>query len=244
MAAEDGYAQSHVMWHKVVPRLAQHFTVVAPDLRGYGASGKPPTDAQHLPYSKRAMALDLVEVMTALGFDRFDIPFPEKLPRLELVISEDRRANDKNEIVFLRFTGKRGYAGREYTSEVRRSLHSQMRRPASPGDSESSSQVQRCADPIEKLARPSPLLGERGTRKNCARSELKRPHLSASWRRKELTKTKCVVCECEVADSSNWLNIHLWAGFAIFHWSYFAESFKHGDEAKVENAIKRAEHNQ
>jgi haloacetate dehalogenase len=68
-----GYPQSHVMWHKVAPRLAQRFTVVAPDLRRYGASGKPPTDAEHLPYSKRAMALDLVEVMTALGFDRFDI---------------------------------------------------------------------------------------------------------------------------------------------------------------------------
>lgn len=68
-----GYPQNHVMWHKLAPRLAQRFTVVAPDLRGYGASGKPPTDAQHLPYSKRAMALDLVEVMTALGFDRFDI---------------------------------------------------------------------------------------------------------------------------------------------------------------------------
>jgi pimeloyl-ACP methyl ester carboxylesterase len=57
----------------VAPRLAQRFTVVAPDLRGYGASGKPPTDPEHLPYSKRATALDLVEVMTALGFDRFDI---------------------------------------------------------------------------------------------------------------------------------------------------------------------------
>jgi hypothetical protein len=46
-------------------------------------------------------------------------PFPQKLPRIELMISEDRRANDKNEIVFVQFTGKRGYAGREYTSEVR-----------------------------------------------------------------------------------------------------------------------------
>src|SRR5277367_2357159 len=46
-------------------------------------------------------------------------PFPQKLPRLELVISEDRRANDQNEIVFVQFTGKRGYAGREYTSEMR-----------------------------------------------------------------------------------------------------------------------------
>ena len=52
-----GYPQTHVMWHKVAPRLAQQFTVVAPDLRGYGASSKPPTDDEHIPYSKRAMAL-------------------------------------------------------------------------------------------------------------------------------------------------------------------------------------------
>ena len=68
-----GYPQTHAIWHKVAPRLAERFTVVAPDLRGYGASSKPPTDDKHLPYSKRAMALDLVEAMTALGFDRFDV---------------------------------------------------------------------------------------------------------------------------------------------------------------------------
>ncbi len=44
-----GYPQTHVMWHKVAPRLAQRFTVVAPDLRGYGASDQPPIDAEHLP---------------------------------------------------------------------------------------------------------------------------------------------------------------------------------------------------
>jgi haloacetate dehalogenase len=68
-----GYPQNHVIWHKVAPRLAQDFTLVIPDLRGYGDSSKPPTDADHLPYSKRAMALDMVEVMSALGFNRFDI---------------------------------------------------------------------------------------------------------------------------------------------------------------------------
>jgi haloacetate dehalogenase len=68
-----GYPQNHVMWHKVAPALAQRFTLVIPDLRGYGDSSKPATDADHMPYSKRAMALDLVEVMTALNFDRFDI---------------------------------------------------------------------------------------------------------------------------------------------------------------------------
>jgi haloacetate dehalogenase len=67
-----GYPQTHAIWHKVAPRLAERFTLVIPDLRGYGASSKPPTDPQHLPYSKRAMALDMAEVMTNLGFDRFD----------------------------------------------------------------------------------------------------------------------------------------------------------------------------
>src|SRR5271155_5938099 len=68
-----GYPQNHVIWHKVAPRLAQRFMLVMPDLRGYGASSKPATDKEHLPYSKHAMALDMVEVMRALGFDRFDV---------------------------------------------------------------------------------------------------------------------------------------------------------------------------
>ena len=68
-----GYPQTHAIWHKVAPALVKHFTLVIPDLRGYGASSKPPTDADHIPYSKRAMAFDMVEVMAALGFARFDI---------------------------------------------------------------------------------------------------------------------------------------------------------------------------
>src|SRR5262249_19863741 len=66
-----GIPQTHVMWHKVAGRLAQDFTVVAADLRGYGDSSKPPTTPDHAPYSKRAMARDQVEVMRQLGFDRF-----------------------------------------------------------------------------------------------------------------------------------------------------------------------------
>ncbi len=66
-----GHPQSHVMWHLVAPRLAEEFTVVAPDLRGYGDSSKPATSADHAPYSKRAMARDQVAVMKQLGFDRF-----------------------------------------------------------------------------------------------------------------------------------------------------------------------------
>ena len=66
-----GNPQTHVMWHRVAPRLAEQFTVVAADLRGYGESGKPPTTPDHEPYSKRAMARDQVAVMQQLGFERF-----------------------------------------------------------------------------------------------------------------------------------------------------------------------------
>jgi haloacetate dehalogenase len=66
-----GYPQTHVMWHKVAPLLAQDFTVVAADLRGYGDSGKPHGDPEHLNYCKRAMAQDQAEVMEQLGFESF-----------------------------------------------------------------------------------------------------------------------------------------------------------------------------
>ena len=66
-----GYPQTHTMWHKVAPLLAQDFTVVAADLRGYGDSGKLQGDPEHMNYSKRAMAQDQVEVMAQLGFDSF-----------------------------------------------------------------------------------------------------------------------------------------------------------------------------
>ena len=66
-----GYPQTHAMWHKVAPRLAQDFTIVCPDLRGYGDSAKPDSDPAHLTYSKRATAADMVAVMQALGFAKF-----------------------------------------------------------------------------------------------------------------------------------------------------------------------------
>ena len=68
-----GYPQTHAMWHKIAPRLAQRFTVVCPDLRGYGDSEKPDGGKSHSNYSKRAMAQDQVEVMRALGFARFAV---------------------------------------------------------------------------------------------------------------------------------------------------------------------------
>jgi haloacetate dehalogenase len=68
-----GFPQSHVCWHRVAPRLAPHFTLVVPDLRGYGDSGKPASDPEHYAYSKRAMAQDQVQAMSALGFDRLGV---------------------------------------------------------------------------------------------------------------------------------------------------------------------------
>ncbi|MEX0502411.1 alpha/beta fold hydrolase [Alphaproteobacteria bacterium LSUCC0719] len=66
-----GYPQTNMMWHKIAPALAAHFTVIAADLRGYGDSSTPDSDAEHSPYSKRAMAADMVRLMGDLGHDRF-----------------------------------------------------------------------------------------------------------------------------------------------------------------------------
>ncbi len=68
-----GYPQTHVIWHKIAPELAKTRTVVVPDLRGYGDSGKPVSDSTHAAYSKRAMAADQVEVMDTLGFNNFSV---------------------------------------------------------------------------------------------------------------------------------------------------------------------------
>src|SRR6185503_14656269 len=68
-----GYPQTHTMWHLVAPLLAERFTVVCADLRGYGDSDKPPGGDDHAGYSKRAMAADMVAAMRALGFDRFGV---------------------------------------------------------------------------------------------------------------------------------------------------------------------------
>jgi haloacetate dehalogenase len=68
-----GYPQTHAEWHKIVPELAKRFTVVMVDLRGYGDSSKPADGDNHANYSKRAMALDQVEVMHALGYDTFAV---------------------------------------------------------------------------------------------------------------------------------------------------------------------------
>jgi haloacetate dehalogenase len=95
-----GYPQTNMMWHKIAPLLAQNFTVVATDLRGYGDSSKPSIDSDRTAYSKRAMAADRVEVMSQLGYDRFllvghdrgarvayrlTVDYPKKVKKLALL---------------------------------------------------------------------------------------------------------------------------------------------------------------
>lgn len=68
-----GFPQTHLMWRRVAPLLTCNFTVVCADLRGYGNSGCPVSTADHVPYSKRAMAQDMVNVMEQLGFPQFSV---------------------------------------------------------------------------------------------------------------------------------------------------------------------------
>ncbi len=66
-----GFPQTHAIWHRIAPRLAEHHYLLMPDLRGYGDSDKPASTSDHAPYSKRTMALDVVELMRSFGFERF-----------------------------------------------------------------------------------------------------------------------------------------------------------------------------
>ena len=68
-----GHPQTHATWRKIAPELAKYFTVIAPDLRGYGDSSKPESDVQHRPYSKREMARDMMLLMSALGYSQFAV---------------------------------------------------------------------------------------------------------------------------------------------------------------------------
>jgi haloacetate dehalogenase len=87
-----GYPQTHVMWRRVAPALAERFTVVCADLRGYGDSGKPPGDQQHVGYSKRTMAQDQLALMRALGYDRFAVVAHDRGARVALRLALDHPA--------------------------------------------------------------------------------------------------------------------------------------------------------
>ena len=84
-----GYPQTHVMWHKVAPALAQSYTVVCADLRGYGDSGKPASDENHEPYSKREMAKDAVALMAHLGHGRFALAGHDRGARVSHRLAAD-----------------------------------------------------------------------------------------------------------------------------------------------------------
>ena len=84
-----GYPQTHLMWRKLAPRFAADFTVVAPDLRGYGDSSKPPAGPDNAGYSKRALAQDQVETMAALGFERFAVAGHDRGARVAHRLARD-----------------------------------------------------------------------------------------------------------------------------------------------------------
>ncbi len=85
-----GYPQTHVMWHRVAPGLAEEHLVVAADLRGYGDSSRPPSEPGHASYSKRAMAADQVGLMRELGFGTFAVVGHDRGARVAHRLGLDR----------------------------------------------------------------------------------------------------------------------------------------------------------
>ena len=88
-----GYPQTHAMWNKIAPRLAEDFTVVCPDLRGYGDSAKVEGDPDHINYSKRVMAQDQVDVMQSLGFEQFYLVGHDRGGRVSHRLTKDHPDN-------------------------------------------------------------------------------------------------------------------------------------------------------
>lgn len=84
-----GYPQTHMCWRLVAPALAEHFTVVVTDLRGYGASSKPPGAPDHSTYAKRTLARDQIAVMRELGFERFHLAGHDRGARVALRLAKD-----------------------------------------------------------------------------------------------------------------------------------------------------------
>jgi len=87
-----GYSQTHVMWHRVAPVLAPYFSLVIPDLPGYGSSAVPKADAQHAPYDKRSMAKAMVEVMDRLDHKSFRVAGHDRGGRVAYRLALDHGA--------------------------------------------------------------------------------------------------------------------------------------------------------
>ena len=94
-----GFPQTHLMWRDIAPLLADRFFVVCADLPGYGRSGCPPSDSRHAPYDKRSMAHSLVEMMAALGHDRFAIVGHDRGGRVAYRMALDHPANVSSLVV-------------------------------------------------------------------------------------------------------------------------------------------------
>jgi haloacetate dehalogenase len=88
-----GFPETHLMWRDVAARLAKDFTIICADLRGQGDSGCPESDKQHSPYSKRAMAGELVEAMGQLGFERFAVAGHDRGGRVAYRMALDHPAS-------------------------------------------------------------------------------------------------------------------------------------------------------
>jgi haloacetate dehalogenase len=91
-----GYPQTHVCWHKVAPLLAETFTVVCPDLRGYGDSSKPTGDAGHRGYAKRTLAMDQIRLMQLLGYEHFSVVGHNRGARVARRLALDHPASVSN----------------------------------------------------------------------------------------------------------------------------------------------------
>lgn len=87
-----GNPQTHAMWHKVAPQLAERFSLILPDLRGYGGSFKPPVTIDHAPYAKKEMAQDLVEVMEHFGHPKFFVAAHDRGARVAHRLALDHPA--------------------------------------------------------------------------------------------------------------------------------------------------------
>lgn len=87
-----GNPQTHAMWHAVAPTLAERFTVICPDLRGYGGSYKPDVTPDHAPYAKREMASDIVRLMDHFGFETFMIASHDRGARVAHRLAIDHPA--------------------------------------------------------------------------------------------------------------------------------------------------------
>ena len=90
-----GYPQSHILWRKIAPLFAENYTVICPDLRGYGDSDKPESDKSHLAYSKKNMGLDQNELMKKLGFNEYFLVGHDRGGRVAHRMAIDYKANIK-----------------------------------------------------------------------------------------------------------------------------------------------------